>query len=739
MLKLVNILAVILCFLGAPVSATNLTMLGHGLDVGVAKDVTYDNGYAYVSSLDFGLSVLNAATNKVVGTVDPPIVTGSVATNGQYAVMASNGAHRLNLISVVNKSAPKLMANLSGVYRAVTIVNNQAYVLDQNIPGNPSPLNLSIYDLPSLNLRSSTRTGTDVTVGNGITLFAIKVVNNIAYIATQSHGLQIFDVSNVNNPRLMSTVRTSGVAIDVVVDYPYIYVASDIAVDKVNVNDPANPFIVQSLPIKATRLSIYNNSHILYVLDGQKVGVVDISQNMQVVSTVSAPSSQGIANSSSELYLASPDVSIQPKKGGLYIFDITTPILPQLETDIYDGFGSGGIATSGGLVVATAAGSLRVVDVSNPATPNILARIPGVFGKVATSGKIAYVPEMISGNPGQYKLESFDLSAPGTPVLLGTLPLAVSIFNEIQIVENTAYLASSDFKIVNITDPKNMSLIAAISLGGPVTAMNVVGQYAYLGIGKSVSRVDFSDPAHLNITTVVTPVAVVGLTVVGDFIYVIGGNVLITIDAKAMSIIGQTVPTTAQYIVSYDKYLALIVPSTLYHANPDEGVYLYDVSQVVPVFLQQVPLPGTVRVAKFNNSVLYVGDSSSTVDILSLNITTPLAPTTTSTATAIKTDTSTATTTETQTPTQTETPTSTVTPTPIKHCFWGDVNKDDKITAIDASLVLQHVVGLIQLSPEQQIRGDVNQSSSLTAIDASFILQYVVGLRSDFPAGVPCH
>lgn len=52
------------------------------------------------------------------------------------------------------------------------------------------------------------------------------------------------------------------------------------------------------------------------------------------------------------------------------------------------------------------------------------------------------------------------------------------------------------------------------------------------------------------------------------------------------------------------------------------------------------------------------------------------------------------------------------------------------ITAMDASLILQKVVGLITLTPHQMIAGDVNGNGAVTAMDASYILQKVVGLIS---------
>ncbi|ABK18594.1 fervidolysin. Serine peptidase. MEROPS family S08A [Syntrophobacter fumaroxidans MPOB] len=62
----------------------------------------------------------------------------------------------------------------------------------------------------------------------------------------------------------------------------------------------------------------------------------------------------------------------------------------------------------------------------------------------------------------------------------------------------------------------------------------------------------------------------------------------------------------------------------------------------------------------------------------------------------------------------------------------------DGISAYDASLVLQHAVGLISLTGHQSVAADVNKTGAITAMDATYILQKAVGLIAlPFPgAGV---
>lgn len=65
--------------------------------------------------------------------------------------------------------------------------------------------------------------------------------------------------------------------------------------------------------------------------------------------------------------------------------------------------------------------------------------------------------------------------------------------------------------------------------------------------------------------------------------------------------------------------------------------------------------------------------------------------------------------------------------------LYGDVSGNGQISAYDASLVLQHDVGIITLNPVQKLAGNVNGDTVVNAFDASYILRYVVGLISGFP------
>jgi hypothetical protein len=64
----------------------------------------------------------------------------------------------------------------------------------------------------------------------------------------------------------------------------------------------------------------------------------------------------------------------------------------------------------------------------------------------------------------------------------------------------------------------------------------------------------------------------------------------------------------------------------------------------------------------------------------------------------------------------------------------GDVSGDNDVNALDASLVLRYVVGLIPLGPNGMEAADVSGNGSISPLDATYILQYVAQLITVWPA-----
>jgi hypothetical protein len=68
----------------------------------------------------------------------------------------------------------------------------------------------------------------------------------------------------------------------------------------------------------------------------------------------------------------------------------------------------------------------------------------------------------------------------------------------------------------------------------------------------------------------------------------------------------------------------------------------------------------------------------------------------------------------------------------------GDPSGDGTISALDASMILQHAIGVIDLPAASETLADVSGNGEIIAYDASLVLQYVTGLRNCFPVEAGC-
>ena len=77
-------------------------------------------------------------------------------------------------------------------------------------------------------------------------------------------------------------------------------------------------------------------------------------------------------------------------------------------------------------------------------------------------------------------------------------------------------------------------------------------------------------------------------------------------------------------------------------------------------------------------------------------------------------------------PEPTPTPTPTPDPTPTLSWKKGDANCDGIVTAADATAVLKHLTGIMELSYVGSINADMDQNGKVTAADATAILKFLI-------------
>ena len=217
---------------------------------------------------------------------------------------------------------------------------------------------------------------------------AVEVAGTYAFLASGGAGLNVVDVTNLQQPVLVAQLATPSSANDVRVAGAVAYVAEDGGLLLVDVTDPTHPARLGSLALpggKQVRLTV-GGAGLVYL--------ADLRFGLRVVN-VSDPLHPAVVGS-----LALPGTPRAVSLGGS---------------------GLGGFGLTGSYaVVACGDGGMAVVDVSNPAAPRQVGSTPPGqprAGSVTVRGHYAYVAtgeEAIYGG-----LHVVELADPTNPVEVG--------------------------------------------------------------------------------------------------------------------------------------------------------------------------------------------------------------------------------------------------------------------------------------------------------------------------------
>jgi hypothetical protein len=206
----------------------------------------------------------------------------------------------------------------------------------------------------------------------------VAVEGDHAYVAGGAAGLNVVDVSKLEQPFLVSTRSMPGIAYGVAVQQGFVYVAAGPAgLQVVDARTPAAPVVTGGAATAGDALDVVVRGGRAYVADS----------------------------------------------AGLRIFDLGNPGTPAPLGGVNLPGRARGVDVSGTLaVVAAEAAGVFVVDVANPAQPQVLGFThtrPGAqsnASSVAVNGSRAYVADGATGLGG---LKVVDFSVPGTPVVVG--------------------------------------------------------------------------------------------------------------------------------------------------------------------------------------------------------------------------------------------------------------------------------------------------------------------------------
>jgi len=428
---------------------------------GDVQAVAASGGRAYAAAGTGGLWVLGPHQDgdvRLRGAHDPADAIDSLRLAGRRAYAGGDGLHILDL---ADPDGPRRLGRHPGTVRDVAPADEVVFTVGPDrgleavdVRDPTAPRHLAALDLPGWPLR-------------------LALARGHAYVACGDAGLAVVDVSDPAAPRHTGTVRLPGWAFGVTVAGPYAYVASiEAGIHILDLDDPSAPRPVAHLDTP-----------------GQARAVAVVGDD--------APGGEGTPGGRIAL--------VADGAAGIRIVDVADPARPRLlggrdaDEDVLaiavDG-GMGGGGTLGGATVYAALGDAGVqafrLDVPDPAR---LTPLPGT----ATASRTPAATATVADPPTSTPTGNIPGPATSTPAASGSpmpedTPSATA-------PEPTAPPVEGPFRVFLPFTERPATRATAFrplvvgQIGGPAMAMDVEGDFAYLGVGRRLDVYDVSAPS----------------------------------------------------------------------------------------------------------------------------------------------------------------------------------------------------------------------------------------------------
>lgn len=428
-------------------------------------------------------------------------------------------------------------------FRPAAVRGRYVYTIGSGNPYGSSPL-LAIYDIAD---PQNIRKVSELTVSGQVFSEQLALVGNYAYVVALEEfsgggydiKLRIVDVSDPTRPREVGQYAPTGKKVYAVIvgnNYAYVGVSSSgsSVLHVLNISNPANPQFVREITnvddLEGDGGTVEGNR--LYLVHGTKgISIWNISQpdNPQRLGSLDTP---GIARSvavSGNYAFVSEGHWFDPgaEKGYLRVVDVSNPASPRIVASVDVGgdnpwFPLALDSTNNRLFVGLSDRSRTVVyNINNPTNPVEVWRGEGLFGGADFSAR------RLVTSPSDGMFIVWDISG-ATPNRLGEHGIAlqpvVAALKDNYIVTNSR----NGLVVFNVANPSQPQLVKHLPLqgfqmsSGRLVFAGDVGIYSH-GVGNTNNLffLNFANPTSLQLLQSYTyDLGIYALAIVGDYLYV---------------------------------------------------------------------------------------------------------------------------------------------------------------------------------------------------------------------------
>jgi hypothetical protein len=413
--------------------------------------------------------------------------------------------------------------------------------------------------------------------------YVMYVSGNHAYLGHQA-GLFILDVSNPASPHRVATMGFDVLSIWVQDTLLY-FGTYDSTFRVFNVSNPASPSPVGSLGGIAPAC-LYLPPTCDTVIYSPAFDVISLANPAapRRVGSVSPPGWEyGVAAVPALNYALVADCF-----DGLAAINITNPSAPSIDTFLYNaGLSEDIYLNQSKAYVAQHQAGLRILDVTNPASPYLLGQADTLGTRPSTHTAVARDSFAYVGWTGVPYFRSFDVHDPTRPEYSGGVDV-INPLEDMVLRDSFAYVSELGcLQIVNVARPREPLLLGTLGLGSnDAWSLALQDSLAYV-TSYPLAIVSVADPSHPRAVGNIWRGAF-GIAVRDTFVYVAGADLFTYSVAKPAQ------PYLVDSLHVGDFVSAVAVADTLLYIGCDQGmrvVNVADPSNPIVVGFASAPYP----------------------------------------------------------------------------------------------------------------------------------------------------
>ncbi len=587
----------------------NPILLGNYDTDGKANKVDIVDNIAYVASGTGGLQIIDVSDpqNPTLLGSNPLTVSSSsegqgVEVVGDTAFVAGNAAG-LDIVDVSDPTNPTILSNikvgLSDQNIGGIIIQGYSSAQNINIKGNTA----FVSHLHGMDIIDISNVNNPVLLGNyNIDNWTrdIAIVDNTAFLATYQHGLEIVDISNLNNPTLIGNYDIDNVKGVEVKDNKAFLTGLYNGLTVLDISDPTKPILLDDY------LWFYNDGgkdvqivdNTAYVAsDWGYLEILDISNPVDttLLSNYNTEEAVFTAVSGNLAFVVNADQSDFfgdiKTQGYLEMVDISDPNKPVFVSN-FESLGDPFSVTirDNTAFIADREGGLTIVDISNAQNPTLLSNYdtPGKVWQVELSENTAFIADDTGG------IQILDISDLTKPTLISNFAGA-DFANNIQVVGNTAFIANGDFLnqvegqllIVDISDLSNPSLLSSYDLNGLAYQVDINNDIAYVtNGGTGVEIIDVSDltkPTLLSNYQPYDPMDVDSYFLYAGTVKIVADKMFVAYGGGGVHVVDISDPSSPEQLGTYENMPAAVeiavTDNKAFVSTMDSGLRILDVSE----------------------------------------------------------------------------------------------------------------------------------------------------------------